>query len=229
MSNLNTLFDDGVELDSELSEHLVELECGLKMLRHPLVTSIYMPQCHASYNSILQNKKMSLKLAFKEKNWSSFVFLHERPFRLDALLRLHNSDVLTGEAASELVVDTFTDAEWPGQNKVVWLELFKRHCHSTVAYWKGGAKLPEDRVLYRGGCDDEQEDYELGISWTSDPEKAEWFAKRNAKFFHGEPRVFSLKVPRDAVLAYIGNRKEEEFIVDPKLADLNTLTVRYVR
>lgn len=48
------------------------------------------------------------------------------------------------------------------------------------------------------------------MSWTTDIEKAEWFAKRWDK----NSKVYSAKVSKDDVLALFSSRGESELVVD---------------
>jgi hypothetical protein len=77
-----------------------------------------------------------------------------------------------------------------------------------------GDPLPdgEEFTLYRGVSGNGRARRVRGISWTSDPACAAWFAKRYT--WLNDPAVFTVTVERDRVFAFINHRNENEFLVD---------------
>lgn len=73
--------------------------------------------------------------------------------------------------------------------------------------------LPSDGpfTLYRGVSGRGAARRVRGMSWTSDFDRARWFAQRFS--FHGSPAVHKAVVPAEHVLAYTDERNESEFIV----------------
>lgn len=67
--------------------------------------------------------------------------------------------------------------------------------------------MPEEITVYRGirGRGSLK-----ALSWTTDIEKAEWFAKRWDK----NGKVYSVNVSKDDVLAVFSSRGESELVVD---------------
>ena len=56
-------------------------------LQHPLVFfAAYDPVFNAHVNKLYSQKKKQANKARKDKNWDRFIFLHERPYRLDAYI-----------------------------------------------------------------------------------------------------------------------------------------------
>jgi hypothetical protein len=80
-----------------------------------------------------------------------------------------------------------------------------------------GDKLPDGNefILYRGVSGKGSKRRIRGISWTSDLDKAKWFANRCAKYFPN-PAVYSINAKRNQILAYLNSRKENEFLIIPK-------------
>ncbi len=80
-----------------------------------------------------------------------------------------------------------------------------------------GDKLPDgdEFILYRGVSGTGNKRRIRGISWTSDLDRAKWFANRMADILPN-PAVYTIKAKRDHVLAYINDRNENEFLIIPE-------------
>jgi hypothetical protein len=125
----------------------------------------------------------------------------------DLLLTLIEEGCLTPAAMRELIADVWTSTEFPGANGGVdrWRDAF------DIAGWISddeSERPTEPLTLYRGAVPE----YQRGMSWTLDPERAVWFAKR---FMHGNDaglvyrRTFG---PRE-ILARFTGRGEDEYVV----------------
>lgn len=68
--------------------------------------------------------------------------------------------------------------------------------------------LPDILTVYRGVTPGHNPD---GLSWTSDIEKAQWFANR-----FGSGYLLKGTARKKDVLAYFGRRREEEVVISPK-------------
>ena len=75
-----------------------------------------------------------------------------------------------------------------------------------------GDNLPDDEnfTLYRGVSGHGVARRLRGISWTSNPDRAKWFACRFEDL--AKPAVFRAEVPRELVYAYSEDRDESKFI-----------------
>lgn len=69
--------------------------------------------------------------------------------------------------------------------------------------------LPDELVVYRGV--NRKGSYK-GLSWTIDKERAEWFASR----WEWNSAVYRATVAKADVLAYFGERSEEEIVLDSR-------------
>jgi hypothetical protein len=69
---------------------------------------------------------------------------------------------------------------------------------------------PGPFVLYRGIAGHGPRRRRRGLSWTEDAERAQWFATR---FSLAHPMVLRVIVDETAVLAYVNDRQEREFVV----------------
>jgi hypothetical protein len=150
-------------------------------LHHPFVITDIDPDYAALVNSRYRSVKAAAESAKENGNWSTYINLHERPYRPDALAKC----VALGLSDSgywRLVGEVWTDSE---------------NIHQCLKRWR---KLWSSNKLGRDSCMDEKERAALadlpdcfgvwrgtahqqsvkGLSWTTDKEKAEWFARRFA-------------------------------------------------
>lgn len=69
--------------------------------------------------------------------------------------------------------------------------------------------MPDEVEVYRGSCPHNQ----LGWSWTTDLEKARWFAGRSV----GDTTryVSVVTVPKSSIIGYLTGRGESEVVIDP--------------
>jgi hypothetical protein len=115
-------------------------------------------------------------------------------------------DALRGQ-----VIDAWSGTEYPYVNfpRDMWLAMFR-----AIGYTCDGepAERPAERVtLYRGVLGTATV---RGMSWTTDLEKAWWFARRHSDL--GVAMVYQSIPPVTSLLAYIGDRNESEYVVDPR-------------
>ena len=74
------------ELDPELLEYQEQHDVLGNCIRHPLVYSVlHPPQMNGMVNKQLRAKKQALEKALETRSWHSYIYLHERPWRLHAL------------------------------------------------------------------------------------------------------------------------------------------------
>jgi hypothetical protein len=191
-------------LDPELQDWLEDSPFG-RCIKHPLVYQVPMYAAGMA-NRQLAHKREALSRALADDDWHSYVFLHERPYRLQALIALHERGV-DPEAFEKLAVSVWSDSENIWQNHDEWRQVFE---------WTGSGfdldELPrEELTVYRGAQEDLNEE---GFSWTLDRDLAEWFARRLPRDDHPAV-VITGKVHRDYVIAHVTSRGENEIVTDP--------------
>ncbi len=178
-------------------------------LRHPLVLDImYAEQMNALLNERYLHKRRAADKAREDGNQDAFIWLHERPFRLDALLEClsdfaayYDVENLTTEEC-ELIESVWVDAEGPRVNRDIWLELFQSVPCPALG------DLPDELTIYRGTVREDND----GISWTLDEKMARFFARR----FNGDRGVVKTKtIARSDALHFTDARGEREIIYDP--------------
>jgi hypothetical protein len=207
------------ELLPELRKALSKGPFGM-MISHPLVIDPFFvedPRSYGLVNAQLRWKQGLLDKARAESDWGQVVFLHERPYRLKALLDYVLPAKPPKPELGELLGDTWADAEAPSHfktNRDVWCSLFN-HLGSSKAYLMDvdeighlGA-LPDTLRIYRGYAGR----HRTGLSWTLDYDRARWFARR---WGSDGARVATGTVEKSKVFALLEGRRESEIVVDPR-------------
>ena len=117
------------------------------------------------------------------------------------------SNRLRSDALPEAVPSVWSSAEFPEQylDTWDWGELFSE-AGFTIDY-KPAERPTEPVRLYRGSNEDHRE----GMAWTSDRERAAWFASRPTWPTPG--KVWTALVEPDRLLAIVHDRDEAEHIV----------------
>lgn len=210
--HLQELMQTRADLHPDLVPYLERAQrSSTIMLRHPLVYEMfYMPSLNALINHRYEMKMHSITEAREKKDFPLIVALHERPYRMQALIECIDAG-LDGQMYWELLRDVYVDIE----NCWQYVGIFPTLFHSTRP-GKQFLMTPEEaddllslpRVItvYRGGTSD-------GWSWTLGEERAVWFATRYRT--KSEP-VWRAQVLRDNVTALILGRSEDEIVVDPQ-------------
>ena len=195
-----------VELHPDLQPYLEEGFLG-PQLRHPLVYAVPLwTKAHA--NHIYEQKKEDLIHAVLHREYSKIVYLHERPYRLDAFIKIAKD--MPDHKYWSLLASVWTDTENAWQNLEEWRALFsadrpaKGHLMNEDEHFTL-ENLPETVEIYRGCEPAVNED---GLSWTLDPEKAKFFADR-----FGKPgKVLQKTVNKAEIVALFQGRNEAEVI-----------------
>ena len=218
------MFGDPMEMMKEepLHDDLVDyVSDGIlgKMVHHPLIIaplSMGIERC-SLVNSGYRQKKEASDLALRERDFRHFVMLHERPYRISALLGAARHGLM--EAPEEywpLVGWVWTDSENIWENidlwKTVWTDAAApadRHLVMSDHEREEFSLLPRRIRIYRGHNYGKAQ---RGMSWTTDHRKAEWFAHR---FQDQRAHVSTAYIDKEKVLAYFLNRGEKDIVVNP--------------
>ena len=154
----------------------------------------------------------------KEGNYLQYVFLYERPYRLEAF-----KAIVTGKAINKTDPATYwkllgriwVDSENIWQNFIQWKQLWSDpSAHRRIVMDEDELAalddLPETVSIYRGAA---FRSTRWGLSWTTNYDKAVWFGKRGAR----DAKVFVLsgKVKKENVLAHFLGRSEDEIVALP--------------
>ena len=180
------------------------------MLRHPLIFSVpYTPVMNALINMQYKQKKQLESKYLKAKNYSSYVWLHERPYRIQAFLNVREK--LKDKDYWETLGDIWRDSENIWQNKMLWLALLSVDRKQKEYFMNEEDRrflklLPKEIIIYRGYIKNKNKS---GYSYTLNKEKAKWFANR----FGNNGLVETRTINKSDVFAYTNQRGENEIII----------------
>jgi hypothetical protein len=210
------------ELHEELKKYIFEADFIGQVLQHPLVYQVpYSPQFNKMVNKQFEFKKNKLEQAIENKDWDNYIFMHERPYRIEAFQAIEEN--LSNKEYWSTLKSIFVDSENIYQNFNDWENLFysERDCKEYFMSEDNKLafdELPEELIIYRGFVND---DGENSFSWSLDIEKAIWFANRFSK--GEEYYVAKATVNKKDIIGYTNDRNEEEIVVLPE--HLNILKV----
>lgn len=209
------------ELHEDLRPYLETLPSGWTCIRHPLVFSImHAPALNVLANRQLAAKRQATQEAYDEQRWHSYIFLHERPYRAEALADV--SALMDDDVYWEMVGSVWTDSENIVQCRETWHELLGASRASREYIMNEEerdtlAKLTSPLMIYRGFS---YEGGERGASWTHSKDKAEWFARRFGGVVGDRngcaPSVAVGVTDLAKVIAYFDARNEREIVVLPE-------------
>jgi hypothetical protein len=217
MSDLTDILQRQEELDPELAECLEVSERFGECIKHPLVYSmVHFPQLNAMVNAQLKAKKEAVARARDEQEWHSYIYLHERPYRLHAFAAVMG--FMTDTEYWHNLASIWIDSENIRQNPQVWQHLLRSKRPGRMAIMSDEEQeafdaLPGLIPVYQGHTDRKHD----GWSWTTDKAKAEWFAHRFAMFEDAKPVLTQGVVYKRSVIAFFLGRGESE-IVAPRAA-----------
>ena len=196
------------ELHKDLLPYVEEGEFG-KMLRHPLIYEVPWIFAPAMTNRRYEEKLKMVKKAIDSKNWKQFVWLHERPYRLEAFAQIEH--LLDDKEYWNLLGSIWTDTENGWANLAQWKKFFKskRAYRNYLMDWDEQMALDSlaDTVTIYRGC--QKGLNENGISWTLKRDKAEWFATR----FKQEGVVLEKTISKRDIIAVFTGRNEFEVVI----------------
>jgi hypothetical protein len=198
------------ELHPDLQPYLEEGAIG-PQLRHPLVYLVPLwGNGHA--NALYEQKVKAVKNALANQKYSSYIFLHERPYRLNAFTLIQSK--LSDTQYWSLLSDIWTDTENQWQGLDNWKQLLSskrpsRHYLMNEEEFNLLQSLPENVVIYRG-CQPKVN--ENGLSWTLNKKKAEFFANRFGK----KGIILERTISKNDIVAVLLGRGESEVIWEEK-------------
>lgn len=222
LKQLQDMMSRQEDLEPELLDYYEdEGALGAPCIRHPLVYSIlHGPNLNAMVNQQYRYKKEAVDRALKEEKWSTYIYLHERPYRIDAFNELCEMEVFADSHPEywRLLGDIWTDSENVWQNEDLWrINLTTpwpgRHHMMTDDERGELAECLDDPIpVYRGFC---RVGRDQGLSWTHNLVVAKFFARRFA--MNGETQYIAAgQVAKKDVIAYFTGRSEYEIVALPE-------------
>jgi hypothetical protein len=205
---------DSAELHPDLEDYV-----DGETLYHPLLShhSIREPHGVEMANKIYEGKSRQIAEAIQSQDWTLFVFLHERPYRVDALIELINEFGVSGKDLWPVVGEVWSDTESVRFEGDAWRTIWCTNCPDRE--WAMAREeferlnmVPEQLEIWRGV---NHEDAVRSLSWTLDRDVAVWFARRFAAV-HDPVLLARGWVSKRNVLAYLTGRSEAEIVVLPE-------------
>ena len=215
-------FDATVELHPALKPHLYVGTLGMATLHHPFVIMpFYSETLNKFANDQFERKTRSCAKALEDKQWATYVFLHERPYRLDALMDLVEMGAMSPTEYWEMVAEVWIDSENIREYPEQWEMLLSGGPEGSDAMMfdyehQALAALSDTVFLYQGHTGSRDD----GWSWTTEYETARWFAHRFATLEDDTPMLTTGRVRKDDVLAMFTRRGEMEILVNPACVEL---------
>jgi hypothetical protein len=204
-------YSDSEELLPELKASIID--GGLfnrKSIQHPLVIGDIGMMPNSYYNNQLMRKKERLKEFENNKEFESYLFLIEKPFRVTFFSDLvkQNKIKKLSKKYWKILSSLWTGSENIFQNKDLWDDLLKDKTNSHYFMSKKDLKffnsLENEFIVYRG-----YSHWENGYSYTLDKERAIWFADRFGQNGFVKERL----VRKEEIFAYTNSREENEIII----------------
>lgn len=217
-NELAALLDSKEPLCEELQPYLSNLShSDLPVLHHPLIVVVpYHEAMAAIHNRHFAYKKEAVAEAKAEGNWSRYVFLHERPYRLAAFLESVQLSNFTDPA---MVKEVWMDSENIYQNLNQWRKIWSTLPlpQATMDEEEKAAleALPNPVPVFRGVRSPR---FYPGLSWTTSREKAIWFANRFRQKGK-KPTLYSGTIVKRKILAHFLGRGEHEIVAFPESLD----------
>lgn len=207
------------KLHPELKKYLQTLN-GMKVLRHPLVFDVpYFGGMDERLNNQLKYKQEALEEAIESKAIHSYIFLHERPYRLIAFCKALNLGWGFEKDPNQywdVLADVWVDTESPHINYDVWKALFESKVPNKENFMDEEDKayfdaLPNEFTIYRGYATSDRKG-KKGLSWTTSKETAEFFANRFSPYGEPKGKIARKKVKKEDVFGFTNRRNEYEII-----------------
>ena len=201
--DLSSILKKQEPLCDELQNHLVKGE-KFNYITHPLLISVpYFEETNALMNTQLKVRKEAAKKHLKNKNFSSYIFLHEKPYMLEAFLEVMFE--LNDKEYWQNLRSIWESIENNWQNLKIWKTLLNSDRGSREYFMDDEEKiffdsLPNQITIHRGHTFNNKN----GFSYTLDYEKAVWFSKR----FNKKGAVLTKIIDKSDAFAYLSGEKE---------------------
>ena len=211
INKVQEVYSYGEDLLPELKSSIID--GGLynrKSIQHPLLIGDIGIIPNSDYNKQLIRKQERLKEFENDKNFESYLFLIEKPFRVKSFSELVKQNKIKRLSKKYWKILSFlwTDSENIFQNKELWDDLLKDKTNSHYFMSKKDLKffnsLENEFMVYRGYTH-----WENGYSYSLDKERAVFFANR----FGQNGKVKEMLVKKEDVFAYTNSRQENEIVI----------------
>ncbi len=199
------------DLDPELAGSITDSPLG-PVIKNPLLFAVpYIAAMNPMINRSFHSKKAAASAALTARDWSQYLWLHERPYRVYAFARI--AEQMDDEDYWRRLAQMWIDSENIFEAESLWRRLLgnparlpSRHLLMTDDERTHLAGLPESITVYRGYSHPGRRH---GMSWSLDRRVATRFAGR----FGARGHVARCQVAKSDVIAYFAGRGEQEIVL----------------
>ncbi|MCM1391300.1 MAG: hypothetical protein NC185_00825 [Ruminococcus sp.] len=194
------------------------------IVKHPFTDTVFVGFKGKDYSSnLLEDENALLRWREQMKTYISkctaphhiFMFL-TKPYRMVFLK--YAEPYLSQKDFSEILSDVWTETEAPHNDPnfttAEFVRLFRQADPASLMdedEYKQFQGLDDTLTVYRG-ITSYNADNVKALSWTLNPDTAEWFAKR----FDEDGTVYEAQIEKAHIYALFNGRNESEIVVDPK-------------
>lgn len=213
------------EIHPDLEDYVSDCGSGM-MVHHPLVIQNFRGDA-TRVNQIYRDKLEECARAEEDGKWRTYIAMHEKPYRLGALLYATDRGLETSPTEYwSLVASVWIGSENIYQDLDNWRRVWLADIPEREACMSSDdrsmlAGLPDNVPVWRGTGYGTNVN---GFSWTLDRTKAEWFATRRRA---SESFLVEGTVDKSEVFAYFGERNEREIVsLNVRIASISDLNCR---
>lgn len=207
-----------------LNQPVSESELGALVVYHPFLENAFVMDEQGIFNVLEDDERWDAYKKMYHKNVitpcediKSILYHVRKSYRLTYLKYLLDEEIVTLRECGNLLAGQWSVIENisydTNVSKALVLRMIKhadKSCVMDEEEFRVYHSLPNEVNIYRGCKTVKGKE---GISWTLDKKTADWFARRWLK--DGESGyVWTAKISKDNVVAYINHRGEHEVIVD---------------
>lgn len=239
MSSLEGMhvYADTLSLPAHLRPYAREIaETGLWVFHHPVFITIFPVFTSLPIEEVISAKEELRLKELQAGRFSHYLFLTEKPYRLDALLELAQAGEFDSDPAAywALVGRFWVDSDID-ESHTVWSDLLQMDLPGRLQMTSETDRdvlsaLPEQVQIWRGfaaSSGDIAPEHALGgHSWSLSEDVARRFARSFAGP-SGRPALARATLPKDRILALLLGRGEEEVVCFP--ADVQNVAVEAIR
>lgn len=207
---------------SRLIFDVVPVNINSIVIQHPYISSTFGTNLKGELvdlrdkNNFLEMRQRIFDMINKYDLYANY-FLVNSPWKLTWLK--FTKDYISNKEFSELLADAWVTQENPNDDKNVsrrtaisWFKHADKKSLMTEKDFEIYKSLPDKIKVYRGVSVGR---VELGLSWTANKKKAQWFQHRFDEV-HGSKKGYLLEaiIDKKDILAYFNTRGEDEIVVN---------------
>jgi|688.fasta_scaffold161898_1 hypothetical protein len=192
-------------------------------IHHPLFVGEVQNAGYCGHiHTTIDARQRRLESLLGEGRYDDAVMTHETPYMLDALEQYanHLDDAMFWKTFG--MVWQMSENLWqyqPAIRRIMDHNRPRRDEMMTAKERHAVGTMPDPIAIYRGYT---RPGSMKGWSWTTDPDKADWFARRFADA-GGACFVAEGTVSKQYLIAYFTGRNESEIVVDPGRVVVSTM------